>query len=160
MFHKHILFHQVLFSQLQRLLIETYAVKCPFCGTSKAKHNIRNTLSVILLLSVSLSIHLSFCLSQFAFAGPACILQNTGFAVCNFRDFREDLNSVKIKPMQKFPSTGYSIICLLRLLCIPNSCLIRPKIPVPIIFPYTSMLKTPLYYGSCEFRIRALSSGP
>ena len=54
----------------------------------------------------------------------------------------------------------YSIICLLRLLCIPDSCLIRSKILVPIIFPYTSMLKTPLYYGSCEFRIPALSSGP
>ena len=38
----------------------------------------------------------------------------------------------------------YSIICLLRILCIPDSCLIRPKILVQIIFPYTSMLKTPL----------------
>ena len=35
----------------------------------------------------------------------------------------------------------YSIICLLRLLCILDCCVIRPKILVPIIFPYTSMLK-------------------
>ena len=48
----------------------------------------------------------------------------------------------------------YSIICLLRLLCIPDSCLIRPKILVPIIFPYTSMLKHLCYTDpvNSEFR--------
>ena len=34
------------------------------------------------------------------------------------------------------------------------------KRSVPIIFPYTAMLKTPLYFGSCDFQIAALFCGP
>ena len=65
-------------------------------------------------------------------------------------------------PLSGYLLAIYSIICLVRILCITDSCLIHLKIIVPIISPYTctAMLKTPVYSGSFAFQIVDLFYGP